>query len=94
MPSGEITQNLLDYYSIGILTILLKKSIFNKHKFNKDYNIIGDFDFFITLSQKYKIGSIQEPLASYRIHSLSYSSRNIKSHINELKNWMQTNGKF
>ena len=91
LPSGKITQSLLDFYSIGILTTLLRKSIFKKHKFNKDYSIIGDFDLFIILSQKFKIGSIQEPLASYRIHSSNYSSQNIKTHINELKSWIQEN---
>tara|TARA_B100000579_G_scaffold1672_1_gene1313 strand:- start:57 stop:842 length:786 start_codon:yes stop_codon:yes gene_type:complete len=91
LPSGKITQNLLNFYSIGILTTLVRRNIFKRYKFNKDYNIIGDFDLFITLSQKFKIGSIQEPLASYRVHSSNYSSQNLETHIKELKSWININ---
>ena len=48
--SGHITQNLLNNYSVGILAVIIKKSIFNEYKFNDNLNIIGDFDFFIRLS--------------------------------------------
>ena len=60
-----------------------------------DYNcnIIGDFEFFITLSQKFKIGSMQEPLATYRVHSSNYSTRNIRTHVDELKSWIEINEK-
>jgi len=93
LPSGSITQKLLDHYSLGILTVLLEKSIFDKFKFNKTYNIIGDFDFFIILSQIFEIASIQEPIAYYRIHSSSYSSKKIKIYMDELKNWLKINEK-
>jgi glycosyltransferase involved in cell wall biosynthesis len=93
LPSGSITQKLLDHYSLGILTVLLEKSIFNKFKFNKTYNIIGDFDFFIILSQIFEIASIQEPIAYYRVHSSSYSSKKIKIYIDELKHWFKINEK-
>ena len=36
--------------------------------FNEKFNIIGDFDLFFKLSQKYLIGYIEKPLAFYRIH--------------------------
>ena len=48
--SGQITQNLLNNYNVGILAVMIKKSIFNKYKFNKKFNLIGDFDFFIRVS--------------------------------------------
>ena len=50
--TGKITQFLLNNYIIGILTVMASKDIFKKKKFNKNYNIIGDFDFFINLSLK------------------------------------------
>ena len=93
LPSGNITQNLLDYYPLGILTVLMEREIFNKFKFNKTYNIVGDFDFFIMLSQIFKIASIQEPTCSYRIHASNYSSIKIKTYIDELKHWLKTNEK-
>ena len=91
LPSGNITQKLLDNYSIGILTVFIEKNIFKKFKFKKNYNIIGDFDFFINLSRKFKIYSIQKPLAFYRIHGSNLSSTNIKVFIKELDEWIKKN---
>ncbi len=93
LHSGQITQKLLDNYSLGILTAFLEKDIFKKFEFKKNYNIIGDFDFFIDLSQKFKIGSIQEPLALYRVHESNFSIKRINLHIQELSEWIKTNEK-
>ena len=93
LPSGFITQELLDYYSIGILTVLLERDIFKKNKFNDEYNIIGDFDFFIKLSQEFEIGSIQEPLAVYRLHENNFSSRKVDIYKEELHQWINLNEK-
>ena len=46
LPEGNITQKLLNRYCIGVLTVMIKKEIFNNQMFNNNYNIIGDFDFF------------------------------------------------
>ena len=51
LPSGKITQQLLKDYRVGIIAVMLKRELFKKNKFNKNYNIIGDFDFFIRLSR-------------------------------------------
>ena len=93
LPYGYITEKLLKDYNLGILTVCLKKSIFEKFSFNNDYNIIGDFDFFINLSLKEKIGCIQLPLAYYRIHNDNYSDKQIRDYIKELSNWLR-NHKF
>ena len=93
LPSGNITQKLLDNYSIGILTVFIEKNIFKKFKIKKNYNIIGDFDFFIKLSRKFRIFSIQKPLAFYRIHDSNLSSTNIKVFIKELDEWIKKNNK-
>ena len=55
------------------------------------FNIIGDFDFIIKISQKISIGCIQKPLAIYRLHNENYSKQKIDLHINELKNWVREN---
>ena len=94
LPSGKITQNLLNHNSIGILTVMLKKEIFKNYKFNNRYNIIGDFDLFLKLSLKLKIDIIQEPLAYYRIHCNSLSNKRLKLHAIELKNWLKDNKNF
>ena len=91
LPFGDITQNLLDEYSLGIVTVLLEKSIFKKFKFNINYNIIGDFDFFINISKFFKIGCIQKPLAVYRYHSSSLSSNRLDTYIKEEVDWIKRN---
>ena len=63
LPEGKIVKDLLKKYSIGILTVCLKRKIFENILFDEKTNIIGDFDFFIKLSYKYNIGCIQKPLA-------------------------------
>ncbi len=94
LPSGKITEKLVKKYFIGILTVLIEKKIFTKNRFNEKYNIIGDFDLFMKLSTKYKIGAIQKPLATYRNHDLNLSKRAIKTHISELENWIKLNSKI
>ena len=93
LPSGLITQKLLNNYSVGILTVLLEKKFFKKFVFNEKYNVVGDFDFFINLSRYYNIGSIDKPLAFYRIHKSNFSIKRVDLHHHELKNWLNFNEK-
>ncbi len=93
LPFGSITQNLLNKYSIGISTVILEKKIFKKFIFQKKYNIIGDFDFFIKLSKLYNIGSIEKPLVFYRVHKSNFSNKKVDLYYHELKNWVSFNEK-
>ena len=90
VPNGQITQFLMNNYLIGILTVMIKKDLFSRRKFDKRYNIIGDFDFFINLSLKENFYCIQKPLAYYRIHDENYSKKT-KETISELKRWIKIN---
>ena len=91
LPQGNITKSLLNNYVIGILTVCIDRSIFDKNMFNEKFNIIGDFDFFMNLSKSYKIGCIQESLACYRVHKNNYSRIKLKTYIDELKDWINEN---
>ena len=91
LPSGFITQDLLDDYCIGIVTLFINKKIFSKYKFKESYDILGDFDFMINLSRKFNILAIQEPLAFYRIHHSNLSSRRPDLFMQELKKWINYN---
>lgn len=94
LPNGYITKKILMKYTIGILTVCIKKSIFSKYLFQKKYNIIGDFDFFVKMSLKNRVGCIQKPLAYYRVHKNNYSKRKIKNYIEELNQWIMRNEKI
>ena len=91
LPSGFITQELLNNYCVGLPTLLISKKIFSKYRFNKKYNIIGDFDLIIRLSKKYEIIAIQKSLAIYRLHSNNFSLKNIDRYIEELSFWLKKN---
>mgnify|MGYP001162597804 CR=1 FL=1 len=85
------TQQLLNYYDLGILTSMVEFSIFKKKKFNTKFEIIGDFDLFIRLSLSYKIGYLNKSLAFYRVHNSNLSLIKNNLHINELKDWIKKN---
>ena len=70
---------------------MVKREVFLKNFFNQKLNIIGDFDFFINLSLKQKIGCIQKPLSIYREHGSNFSKKNSQLHINEISQWILYN---
>ena len=86
-----LTQNFLNDYSLGIVTVILNRSVFEKIIFNKRYNIIGDFDFFIRASMLYEIHVINKPLATYRYHAQNLSNRKIDLNFKELVYWLKKN---
>lgn len=90
MPSGKITQSLLDDYKVGVCTVMMSRKFFNKRKFNKNYNIIGDFDYFINLSLSEKFFCIQKPLMYFRKHQNNYSKK-IYTFSSELDHWSLKN---
>ena len=92
LPKGRIPQKLLDNYCIGIVTVMIKKDIFDTLKFDENYNIIGDFDFFFRLSLKNEIGVIQKPLAYYRVHENNLSKK-LDIYLSEMHNWLKNNKK-
>ena len=71
----------------------LKKKIFINNKFDKKYNIIGDYDFFIKLSRNHLIASLKKPLIFYRIHDSNFSNLKLDIYYSELKNWLIKNEK-
>ena len=76
-----MTQQLLNNYFLGILTVMVKKKIFKKKKFSNKYNIIGDFDFFLKLSLNRNFYFIKEPLAVYNVHKSNYSLKNFQEYV-------------
>ena len=86
------TQDLLNDYNIGVLTAMIDKRVFENAKFDKSFEIIGDFDFFIKISLKTEIGFLNKILANYRVHNLNISLNKIDEYYSELKKWISNNG--
>jgi len=94
LSQGYTSNDLLKNYLIGISTVIFRKSLFDKYKFNPRFNIIGDFDLFLRLSKKYKFSAVQEPLVYYRVHNKSYSKNNYFEEIKELNYWIKNQKLF
>ena len=91
LPSGIIFKQLLRKYTVGIVTICLKRSIFKDRSFKDKFDIIGDFDLFLKLSENKKIGYMHDVLAVYRLHKSNLSKKKIEHHVVELQTWLQAN---
>jgi len=93
MPSGNIYNELIDNYCLGILTTTIRKKTYLqlKKKFDERFSIIGDFDLFLRLSKICQFKSIQEPLAFYRLHGKNFSTINKKKEVEELEIWLNEN---
>lgn len=89
--SGMIFKNLLKNYTVGIGTVCLNRDIFKNYTFNNNFDIIGDFDFFLRLSEKKKIGYIHDSLIIYRLHESNLSKKKLSLHANEIKYWIENN---
>ena len=46
---------------------------------------------FLRISRNIKIGCIQKPLATYRLHAKNYSKLRVKVFHDELKSWIKEN---
>ena len=95
MKEGHIYKDLIKKYNIFISTAIIRQSFLKKinKKFNNKYNIIGDYDFFLNLSEKFKFKVIQKPVATYRLHQNSLSVSKRGTEIYELNDWFKNNKK-
>ena len=75
LPSGIIFKQLLRNYTLGIVTICLRRDIFKDNFFNDNFDIIGDFDLFLKFSENKKIGYMHDILAEYRLHNSNLSKK-------------------
>lgn len=88
LPNGKIYKYLANNYFIIISGLIIKKKILEKENyFNKDYNIIGDYDLVMRISKYAKAKSFNEPLIFYRVHDNNFSKLNNKIYYYEYKDW-------
>ena len=70
---------------------LLDSDAVKKFIENDNFDIIGDFDLFLRLSENNKIGYMHDVLAVYRLHKSNLSKKKIEQHVFELQTWVQAN---
>ena len=90
LERGMITESLLKDYKVGLLTIIIRKSLLKNldQVFNSSYDSIADFDFVIKFSLKHKIDCVQEPVAIYRQHANQLSKKLFNTQITQFKHWL------
>jgi glycosyltransferase involved in cell wall biosynthesis len=95
IPSGRVLSELIMDYSVGLLTLAVRRSVyFDVGGFSPNYHIIGDFDLVMRLAFHGNMGSFQEPLAYCRKHDANESNLKIDLHLIELEKWYKKNYKF
>jgi len=94
-PEGYVLSDLLKDYSVGLLTLIIRRKILKNLNplFNYSYNYIGDFDLVVRLAAKYKMARNNKPLGIYRIHDKNLSYNNYYAQAIELENWYKESKK-
>jgi len=88
LPNGKIYNYLAKDYFISISGLIIKKEIFDKvGLFNKNFNIIGDFDLVMRMSRKFNAHATNEPLLFYRYHKNNFSKINLEMFFKEFNKW-------
>ena len=91
LPTGSLLNNILSDYVIGILTVLIRRSVLDNMRsaFDEQYRLIGDFDLMVRIAIDWKIGCVQDPVATYRWHSNSESILNKDGFMSDLALWVE-----
>ncbi|MDC0896403.1 glycosyltransferase [Candidatus Pelagibacter sp.] len=89
----DIKNFLLKKYNIALVSIAIRRQVLKKLnlKFNSNFNIIGDFDLVLKLSNFCKFKLIKKNLCTYRDHVESETNRNYVELIEELEIWYEKN---
>lgn len=87
--SGWVLNDLLANYQIGLLTLLIRRNAYLDltETFDKNFQIIGDFDITVRLSRHWKLASLQQPLANYRKHAGNLGRSNKDLQVIEYGQW-------
>lgn len=88
-PSGKVLNDILKNYYIGLVTLIVRRSVMKSLDYPCDprYHVIGDFDLVARLLTKSELGFIQDPIAYYRAHDNNESSKNRLRQVKELETW-------
>ena len=91
LPSGKITNILLDRYFIGMLTVVLRKNYINNYDkiFNVEFDMLADMDFVLRFSQQWEFDCVQKPIAVSRQHQNQLQNKNFKKQSIQMNKWYE-----
>ncbi len=88
LPEGYITENLLKFYPVGLLTIMLRKKFLKGPKvFKTKYNYLGDLDFVLRFSLRYKFAAVQKIVGIYRQHENQMQKKFYEEKAKQFSRW-------
>lgn len=89
MPEGWVLNDLLGFYYIGLLTLVVRRTALDTLGYPCDprYHIIGDFDLVVRLCFRWKMSCLQGPLAFRRLHDANESHKHRKRFLDEMDAW-------
>ena len=89
--SGRILDDLLKRYTIGMLTLMIRRSAYDQLEsgFDPRFNIIGDFDIVVRLAAQWYSDYVDEPIAHYRWHGDNISITHQQNSCIELEKWYE-----
>ena len=93
VANRDMKNFLLKKYNIALVSIAIRRQVLIKLnlKFNSNFNIIGDFDLVLKLSNFCQFKLIKKNLCTYRDHVESETNRNYSQLIEELEFWYKKN---
>ena len=85
-PSGFVFERFLRRYPIGILTVLVRKKVFDKLDavFDNNLKLAEEYDVFMRILHDARASYMAEPLAVYRIHLDMSSLKFIENYPDEI----------
>lgn len=78
-PEGYIFKSLLKSYTISFDTTIFRKSAIGTNPdkwFPEKFNLATDYDLFLKISHKYKVGYVKKGLSKWRNHGGNWSTTN------------------
>lgn len=96
IPSGWVLNSLLKKYQVGLSTLVIRRAAFSSLSggFDPNLHITGDFDIVLRLARKWKMVSLQEPLANYLLHGENVSKRGKRRQVEEYHSWLNKMKKY
>jgi glycosyltransferase involved in cell wall biosynthesis len=91
IPTGWVLNDFLKNYFVGLLTLVVRRAALESLSYACDprYHIMGDFDLVVRLAIHWRLDCVQEPVAYYRRHDNSETSKHRNRLDNELECWLE-----
>ena len=89
LPKGRVTSLIIKNYQIGILTVVIRRSLMVKKLFDYKYDLLSDYDYILHFSLKHSFASIDQPLAFYRIHDDQLQKKKMVTQAKQFCEWFK-----